>query len=56
MHNMEKRHKRDLKILILVVSIMAVGLSLLFQVMTTTMTKTMEQSIYYNEPETRNEQ
>ena len=46
-HNMEERRKRDLKILILVLSIMAVGLSLLFQFMTTTCTtaKTMEQSL-----------
>ena len=43
-HNMEERHKRDLKILILVLSIiMAVGLALLFQVITTTTTKRTEQ-------------
>ena len=40
-HNMEERRKRDRKILILVLSIMAVGLSLLFQVMTTTMEKSL---------------
>ena len=45
-HNMEERHKRDLKILILVLSIiLAVGLALLFQVLTTTLAKTMEQSL-----------
>ena len=30
-HNVEERHKRDLMILIIVLSIMAVGLALLFQ-------------------------
>ena len=45
-HNMEESHKRDLKILILVLPIiMAVGVSLLFQLMTATMKKAMEQSL-----------
>ena len=44
-HNMEEHRKRDRKILILVLSILAVGLALLFQVMTTTTTKTMEESL-----------
>ena len=52
-HNVEERHKRDLKILILVLSIiMAVGV---FQVMTTSTTATKNQEITAVKEEFRRE-
>ena len=44
-HNMKEHHNRDHKILIVLSIIMAVGVSLLFQMKITNMTKTMEQSL-----------